>query len=55
MARKLYKVLATVTAKGGKTYEMRIGTAFTQPDGSIQMALDVVLTYGASTRLVEIG
>lgn len=40
--KKMYKVLTAVQKKGGGTYWLRLGTAFTNRDDSINLYLDAV-------------
>lgn len=41
-AKKMYKVLNPIPKKDGSTYWMRIGTAFTNRDNSINVVLDAI-------------
>ena len=40
--KKMYKVIHAMEKKGGGTYWMRVGTAFTNRDDSINIYLDAV-------------
>ena len=40
--KKMYKVLSPLEKKGGGTYWMRVGTAYTNKDDSINLYLDAM-------------
>lgn len=40
--KKMYKVLSAIEKKGGGTYWLRLGTAFTNRDDSINLYLDAM-------------
>lgn len=49
--KKMYKVISPIEKKGGGTYWMRVGSAFTNRDDSINLYLDAVpAPNGKSSR-----
>jgi hypothetical protein len=49
--KKMYKVISPIEKKGGGTYWMRVGSAFTNRDDSINLYLDAVpVPNGKSSR-----
>jgi hypothetical protein len=49
--KKMYKVISPIEKKGGGTYWMRVGSAYTNRDDSINLYLDAVpVPNGKSSR-----
>ena len=52
--KKMYKVISAMEKKGGGTYWMRIGSAFTNRDDSINLYLDAMPAPNGNSRRYEL-
>ncbi len=52
--KKMYKVLSPIEKKGGGTYWMRMGSAYTNRDDSINLYLDAVPAPNSSSHRYEL-